>query len=304
MNRLCARAPGKVNLVLRLGPTRQDGRHRLLTLIESLSLADRLVLEPAGGRARSDVVACPGVEGPNLAAAALASFRAATGWTHGAVRLSIDKRVPVAGGMGGGSGDAAAALRLAGAAAGLDPERAATVAGELAFGLGSDVPSQLRPGLVLATGAGERVTSLPPMAPHAVLVVPSSEALSTAAVYREADRQGLGRSLDELSRQEAALRRIASDPGAQLPLGLLGNDLEPAARALEPSIEPALLATREAGAPLAMVTGSGPTVIGLFPGDDGVAAATRAAHSLRRRWPGTAVVEPVGSGFGAVRDAQ
>ncbi len=303
MNRLCARAPGKVNLVLRLGPARDDGRHRLLTLIESLSLADTLVLEPAGPRAPGDVVACPGVEGPNLAAAALASFRAATGWAGGAVRLSIDKRVPVAAGMGGGSGDAAGALRLAGVAAGLDPERAAAVAAELAFGLGSDVPSQLRPGLVLATGAGERVRSLPPLARHAVLVVPSSEALSSAAVYREADRLGLGRSLEELSRGEAALRRIVSGAGMPLPLGLLGNDLEPAAQALAPSIEPALLAAREAGAAVAMVSGSGPTVIGLFPGEDGVAVADRAALALRGRWPGTVVAEPVEPEFSVVREA-
>lgn len=302
MKLLCARAPGKVNLLLRLGPTRDDGRHRLLTLIESLSLADRLTLEPAGPQAGRDIVACPGVEGPNLAAAALARFRAATGWSAGAVRLSIDKRVPVAGGMGGGSGDAAAALRLAGVAAGLDPERAAAVAAELAFGLGADVPSQLRPGLVLATGAGERVTALPSLAPHAVLVLPSSEALSAAAVYREADRLGLGHSAEELVRDEAALRRIVGDPGVPLPLGMLGNDLEPAAQALAPTIEPALLAAREAGAARAMVTGSGPTVIGLFPGEDGVLAATRAAHDLRRRWPATVVAEPVESGFAAVRE--
>src|SRR3954471_7817773 len=110
------RAPGKVNLSLFVGAPRADGLHPLVSVVQAVSLADELTLEPAPGAA--DEVVCPGVEGPNLAAAALAAFRARTGWAAPPQRITIVKRIPVAGGMGGGSADAAAVLRLAARAAG------------------------------------------------------------------------------------------------------------------------------------------------------------------------------------------
>ncbi len=241
-------APGKINLCLYLGPTRPDGRHELVTVMQSLTLADRLTLRDRPGEA-ADEVRCPGVAGPNICAAALAAFRAATGWDGPGQLLEIDKQVPVAAGMGGGSGDAAATLRLIFARAALTDDALALA---LATELGADVPGQLRPGRVLATGAGERVVRLPDPEPFGVLVLPSPVALSAAAVYAEADRLGLGRSaaaltaLDPLGRPEHV------------------NDLEPAARALVPSIDPALALARRLGAHTAMVTGSGPTVVGLF----------------------------------------
>src|SRR5436190_15370747 len=91
------RAPGKVNLSLFVGAPRADGLHPLRSVVQSVSLADELTLEPAPGGA--DEVACPGVEGPNLAAEALAAFRVATGWDAPPLRLTIRKRVPVAAGM-------------------------------------------------------------------------------------------------------------------------------------------------------------------------------------------------------------
>ncbi len=241
-------APAKINLCLYLGPVRAaDGRHELVSVMQSLSLADRLTLSDRPGSA--DEVRCPGVDGPNICAAALAAFRAATGWDGPGQLLEIEKHVPVAAGMGGGSGDAAATLRLVFARAGLVDEALEL---ELATGLGADVPGQLRPGRVLATGAGERVRRLEDPEPFGVLVLPSRAQLSTAAVYAQADRMGLGRTaaalaaLDPLGRPEYV------------------NDLEPAARALEPSIDPALALARRLGAHTAMVSGSGPTVIGLF----------------------------------------
>jgi hypothetical protein len=108
------RAPGKVNLSLFIGPTRaSDGRHELVSVMQSVTLADDHTLEPAPDGAGADEVVCPGVDGDNLALDALRAFRAATGWDAPPQRLTIAKRVPVAAGMGGGSGDAAAALRLA-----------------------------------------------------------------------------------------------------------------------------------------------------------------------------------------------
>ncbi|HEY4280612.1 MAG TPA: hypothetical protein VGM91_20505 [Conexibacter sp.] len=305
MRALRALAPGKTNLCLFLGPTRADGLHELVSLIEPLSLADELTLEPLPGglavaaapglasemcAAGADEVVCAGVEGPNLAAEALARYRAASGWNGPPQRLTIVKRVPVAAGMGGGSGDAAAALRLAAHAAGRpgDP-----LIATLASGLGADVPSQVEPGPVLVHGAGEHVepVALPPA--HAALVIPSQEQLSTPAVFREADRLGLGRDAAELLELRERVRE------GLLP-ELVVNDLEPAARSLCPSIDVSLDAARAAGADHAFVSGSGPTVIGLWWGRAAGAAAEAAAVALRDRFPGAVATHPVASDFAHV----
>ncbi|MDO8209799.1 4-(cytidine 5'-diphospho)-2-C-methyl-D-erythritol kinase [Conexibacter sp. CPCC 206217] len=285
---LRALAPGKTNLGLFLGPTREDGLHELVSLIEPLSLADELSLEEIDSDV--DEVVCPGVEGPNLAAVALARYRAASGWDGPAQRLTIVKRVPVAAGMGGGSGDAAAALRLVAQAAGRPHD---LLIEQLAPGLGADVPSQLQPGPVLVYGAGEHVERVAPPSPHGLLVIPSQERLSTPEVFREADRLGLGRSLEELLELRERLREGLSPD-------LLVNDLEPAARSLCASIDAALAAARAAGADHAFVSGSGPTVIGLFWGARGEEAAARAADTLRERFPGAVAARPVGHEFAAV----
>ncbi len=139
--KLTARAPGKVNLCLFLGPTRADGRHELVTVLESVSLADELELRVLEDDHGPDQVTCEGVEGPNLAEKALSGLRA-RGWEAPPVQLTIAKRIPVAAGMGGGSADAAATLRLAVEVAPGRPEEVAALAAEL----GSDVPSQLAAG--------------------------------------------------------------------------------------------------------------------------------------------------------------
>ncbi len=246
-------APAKINVCLCLGPRRDDGLHELLSVMQSITLCDELELADA---ARDEVI-CPGVEGPNLVAEALAAFRAATDWDGPPQRIEIVKRIPVAAGMGGGSADAAAALRLLVRRSGLG-DRSLLL--RLAVGLGSDVASQLRPGRALVRGAGEIVTALADPPALGILVLPSHAALSTAAVYRESDRLGLGRTAEELA---------ALDP-----LKLTGvNDLAPASLALEPSIGAALERARAAGATQAMVCGSGPTVIGLFGDPPGAARA-------------------------------
>jgi 4-diphosphocytidyl-2-C-methyl-D-erythritol kinase len=281
-----ALAPGKVNLCLFLGATRVDGRHELVTVLQSLSLADELVLSTPPD-ADHDQVLCPGVKGPNLVAAALAGLRA-LGWDAPPVRIEVHKRVPVAAGMGGGSADAAAALRLAAA---LTPVAAAQLTA-LAGALGADVPSQLAPGLSLGTGAGEIVVPLAPLAEHALVILPQPVALATAAVYREADRLGLPRSADELAAVRSELvSELAA--GAQLPARLLVNDLAPAAVSLCPPIAEALQAALGTGAQQALVCGSGPTVAGLFWGENGPARAGDAVRSLRERYPGAAAAVAV-----------
>jgi 4-diphosphocytidyl-2-C-methyl-D-erythritol kinase len=287
-------APAKINVCLFLGPTRADGRHELVSVMQSVSLADRVTLTAAGADARGDEVHCPGVEGDNLAAAALAEFRAETGWDGPPVRIDIEKRIPVAAGMAGGSADAGAALRLAAQAAGGAADDA--LLRRIAARLGADVPGQVRPGRVLATGAGEIVEPLSPAAPYGVLVLPAAGGLSTPAVYREADRLGLPRDAAALADRLDAVRAAIRD----LPDELVVNELEPAARSLCPAIEEALDAARGAGADLAIVSGSGPTVLGLFTEP---AAAALAAEALAARSPAPIACGPVGEEFAAVSAA-
>jgi 4-diphosphocytidyl-2-C-methyl-D-erythritol kinase len=260
-------APAKLNLCLYLGPRREDGLHGLCSLFEPLALADLIDVE----RADADEVVCPGVEGENLAARALAALRE-RGWEHPPLRVEIEKRIPVAAGLGGGSADAAAVLRLAaGEVADLE---------EIALALGADVPSQLRPSLALVQGVGERVERLPEPAPHAVVLLPDGGGLGTAEVFAEADRLGLGRSAGELDELAGRLRAVAGAGASPLAYpALLVNDLEPAARSLRPAIGDALDALRAVGASHALLTGSGPTAYGLF---ESLAAARAAAPALGR----------------------
>jgi len=273
-------APGKVNLSLYVGAPRADGLHPLVSVVQPVSLADELTLEPAPGAA-ADEVFCPGVDGDNLAGAALAAFREATGWDAPPQRLTIAKRVPVAAGMGGGSGDAAAALRLAAHAAGVDD---LPLLLRLAAGLGGDVPSQVAPGRTLMSGAGEHVRALPPAGSLALVILPSEHGLSTPAVYREFDRLGVQRGAGELAELEAR--------GGELPVV---NDLQDAARSLCPPIDAALAALAATGADHVLVSGSGPTVFGLYGDAERARAAAAAVGGI--------AAEPVTAAFGAVTEA-
>lgn len=296
-----ALAPAKVNLGLFLGERRDgDGRHELVTVMQSISLADELRLQSAGPDAEHDEIVCPGLPGPpqeNLAAQALESFRAATGWHAPPLRLSIDKRIPVAAGLGGGSADAAAALRLARLASGLGDER---LLRELGAQLGADVPAQIAPGRWLATGAGELLQALATPFPALELLVLAAEGgLSTADVYREADALGLERDRGELEQRGEQLR-AALELGAPLPAAreLLHNDLQAAAVSLSPSIAQALASMREAGAEETLVSGSGPTVVGLFAHANPAGRAQRAAAALQGRTPAPIAARSVDAAFG------
>lgn len=286
------RAPAKLNLCLFLGPIRADHKHELVSVFQPLELADRIEVARLPSTSE-DVVVCEAVEGENLAAAALRELRAA-GWRSPPLRVTIDKRTPVAAGLGGGSADAAAILRLArGEIGGL--------AG-IAARIGADVPSQIDPTPALVGGAGELVERIELGTDYAVVLIPDHRGLSTVDVYREADRLGLQRDPAELDGLRERLRAdfgagvagSGGGPAAALasPLDhpdLLVNDLQPAALALMPEIDEALDALRDADAAHAMLTGSGPTAVGLF-GDREV--AERAAEGLRRRYSGTLVTAP------------
>src|SRR4051794_33150970 len=249
-------APAKVNLVLQVGRRRRDGLHDIASLFASLELADELSVEVLGDpQVPRDEVVCPGVPaGANIVETALAAFRAEAGLPP--LRVAIDKRIPVAAGLGGGSADAAAVLRAANEIAGrpLDPRALRAIGARV----GADVPSQVEPRHALVTGAGEGVepVELPDMT---LVLVPAAEGLSTAAVYAEADRIAATRpALDP-----SALRTLARAPLAAL-VRALENDLEAAALSLRPELTATLAALREAGALAARITGSGPTAFGVF----------------------------------------
>ncbi len=270
-------APAKLNLCLYLGPRRDDGLHSICSLFQPLALADRITV----AEAECDAVICPGVEGPNLAADALAALRAA-GWAHAPVRIEIEKRIPVAAGLGGGSADAAAVLRLAAG----EVEGLAAIAASL----GADVPSQLDPRPALVSGAGERIEPLPEPGEWAAVLIPAERGLSTAEVYAEADRLGLCREADALERVGSRIRAAAREGVSPLEFGeLLVNDLAAAAISLRPEIEAALGDLREAGAEAALVTGSGPTAVGLFAN---IGRADAAAAQLPHRHAAAIVTTP------------
>jgi 4-diphosphocytidyl-2-C-methyl-D-erythritol kinase len=272
------RAPAKLNLCLYLGRGRDDGLHELCSLFCPVVLSDRIVVTEQG---EADEVVSPGVPGPNLVTAALDALRA-RGWRRPPLRVEIDKRIPVAAGLGGGSADAAAILRLArGEVAELD---------ELAAALGADVPSQLDPQFALVAGAGERIEPLPAPAEFAAVLIPDELGLSTAEVYAEADRLGLGRDGAELEEVAARLRAAAAEGASPLDYReLLVNDLQHAALSLRPEIAEVLATLEQAGAAVALVTGSGPTAFGLF---EDIAAADRAAAGLPPRYASALVTMP------------
>jgi 4-diphosphocytidyl-2-C-methyl-D-erythritol kinase len=235
-----------VNLCLFVGAPRADGLHPIVSVFQPVSLADDVTLAEGDG---ADRVVCPGVDGENLAARALAEFRAATGWTGTPRALTIVKRIPVAAGMGGGSADAAAALRLAAADSGRP------IPAGLPMRLGADVPVLLQHARALVTGAGEHVEPLAHGTETAALViVPLDAHLSTRDVYAEFDTHDRARTPEELA--DWARRLRAGEPPPPV------NDLEAAARRLCPAIDRALAALRDAGVPRPLVTGSGPTVFG------------------------------------------
>ena len=258
-------AYAKVNLVLQVGAPRPDGMHPLCSLFASLDLADEVRFEPAD----RDSIECEGVSGENLATSALAAFRAEAGEGLPPLRVEIDKRIPVAAGLGGGSADAAAVLRAANSLAPrpLGAERLRAVAARL----GSDVPSQVEPDHALVAGVGEAVepVALPDMT---LVLVPQRAGISTREAYAELDR--IGGCREQLDPER--LRRLAGAPLDELAAGV-ENDLEGAALSLRPELSETLAELRSAGALAAAVSGSGPTTFGVFAGEE---AAERGASRI------------------------
>jgi 4-diphosphocytidyl-2-C-methyl-D-erythritol kinase len=253
--------------------------HPLASLLASIDLADEVSVVPAGSG--EDAVICPGVTDQNLAEQALAAFRDAVAEGPGALEVRIEKRIPIAAGLGGGSADAAAVLRAANALAGepLEPAQLQVIGARL----GADVPAQVYPRPLIVTGVGEELepVELPEMT---LVLVPQREGLATADVYDELDRLGLHRDRLDPGR----LRELADSPVEAI-AARLENDLQAAALSLRPEVSRVLRELREAGALGAAVSGSGPTAFGLFASRE---EGERAARSL----PGALVASTRGSG--------
>jgi 4-diphosphocytidyl-2-C-methyl-D-erythritol kinase len=261
-------AYAKLNLVLHVGRPRTDGMHPICSLMASIDLADEVIATPRDSG--SDTVLCPGVSDHNLAARALADFRSRAGRGLPPLEIRIEKRIPVAAGLGGGSADAAAALRIANGLA--DEPLTSEELLRLAADLGSDVPSQLDPRHALVQGVGERVepVELPPLT---AVLVPDPQGLSTADVYAELDR--IGGAREQLDPEP--LHALAAAAPAELAAGL-ANDLQAAALSLRPDLAATLERLRSEGALGAAVSGSGPTCFGLF---DDPSGADSAAASIQ-----------------------
>lgn len=256
---VCVRAPAKVNLALCVGGLRPDGFHDLVSVFHAVSLFEdvtateaddvTVVVEGAG----ADSVP---TDETNLAVRAATLLAERTGADAG-VRLHIRKRVPVSGGMAGGSADAAAALLACDTLwrTGLSRDELR----ELASELGSDVPFALLGGTALGSGRGDRLTPALARGEYQWVLALADEGLSTPEVYGEFDRLQAGRVLPEPRVPDAMMQSLRSGDPEQLGRALV-NDLQPAACRLMPSLIQTLEVGAQYGAIGGVVSGSGPTV--------------------------------------------
>jgi 4-diphosphocytidyl-2-C-methyl-D-erythritol kinase len=251
------RAPAKINLYLAVGDLREDGYHDLVTVFHAVDLADELTVRPAR---RTAVRTSPDDGVPagakNLAgvAARLLASRAKAG---GPISIDITKQIPVAGGMAGGSADAAAALVGCSALWGLDLDRRDLV--DIARDIGADVPFALTGGTALGTGRGDLLSPVMTRARlHWVLAI-SDKGLSTPAVFAELDRLRALGNPPRVKPVDTMLAALTGGDPAKV-AAQLGNDLQAAAISLQPGLRRTLRAGQEAGALGGIVSGSGPTV--------------------------------------------
>jgi 4-diphosphocytidyl-2-C-methyl-D-erythritol kinase len=261
-----APAPAKLNLALVVDRRRDDGRHELTTVLQRLDLVDRIALDPAPR------VSVEGFSGDTLVRDALEQLRQAAG-LRGGWRVRITKRVPVAAGLGGGSSDAATALRLANAM--LDEPLDRDRLRELAAELGADVPFFLEQGPQLGEEDGTELSPLDlPQDYWVVLLLPrATRKPSTSAVYEAFDAREGGK--DYRSRRAALKRALAKIERPRELANLPPNDLASSSHADE---------LRARGAFRADVTGAGPVVYGLFQHFETARAARRAVDRLGRTW--------------------
>jgi 4-diphosphocytidyl-2-C-methyl-D-erythritol kinase len=295
------RVPAKINLALSVGPPGDDGFHELATVFQAVSLYDDLVAAPAD-EIGVEVVGAGAeqvpTDGTNLAVRAARLLADRAGVSEG-VALRVTKRIPVAGGMAGGSADAAAALLACDALwrTGLARDELRELCGEL----GSDVPFSLVGGTAVGTGRGDRVTPALARGEYHWVLALAEVGLSTPAVYAECDRLREGREVPAPQVDPAVMQALRTGDAEALGRAL-HNDLQPAALSLAPHLERAIEVGRGERALGVVVSGSGPTVAFLVPdAEAGIDLAVALSASgtcgsvLRATGPvsGARLVEPV-----------
>jgi 4-diphosphocytidyl-2-C-methyl-D-erythritol kinase len=261
-------APAKVNLCLGVGPVRTDGFHPLATVYQAIGLYDRVTVRDADevsvvvrGDPRLAVAAVPTDEA-NLAVRA-ARLLAAHHRVKRGVEIVVDKGIPVAGGLGGGSADAAATLLACDRLWDLRTPREEML--QLAADLGSDVPFGLVGGTAVGSGRGELVTPLATGGTYWWVVLESVAGLATPSVYREFDVMMQGCAVELPRIPDGLLRALRGDDVAELGAAL-ANDLQEPALRLRPELRVALERGRAASAHAAVLSGSGPSCLFLCGG--------------------------------------
>lgn len=282
-------AHAKINLTLDVTGRREDGYHLVEMVMQSVALHDTVTVTVTRGEtpARGIVLTCSRPDLPtdarNLAYRAAALFYEQTGIDPETCVIDIEKHIPVAAGLAGGSTDAAAVLRALNAL----HQTALTDDALCALGLrlGADVPYCLRGGTMLAEGIGERLSPLPPM-PHAwVVLCKPPFAVSTAEIYRQIDAEELAHRPDTAGMIAALGQGDLAGVAARL-----SNVMEQVTARQHSEIGEICAFLRENGAAGARMSGSGPTVYGLFADERRAAAA---AELLRRRFADTFLTETV-----------
>ncbi|MET7662175.1 4-(cytidine 5'-diphospho)-2-C-methyl-D-erythritol kinase [Streptomyces sp. NPDC005463] len=277
------RVPAKVNVQLAVGAARPDGFHDLANVFLAVGLHDEVTATAADEL----TLTCEGpgadqvpLDRTNLAARAAIALGERYG-IEPRVHLHIDKDIPVAGGMAGGSADAAGALVACDALWGTGATRDELL--DICAELGSDVPFSLVGGAALGTGRGEKLQLLPVGGEFRWVFAAADGGLSTPAVYGEFDRLAQGRAIPEPEASPALLDALRSGDASAL-AATLTNDLQPAALSLFPALKDTLDAGAAAGALAGLVSGSGPTTAFLCADEESaraVAAALTASGTCR-----------------------
>ena len=265
MRQVIVETPAKVNLCLSVLGKRQDGYHEVEMVMQAIGLFDTVTVRPAEGgiTVRCGAQGVPDGEANIAWRAAQAMLDRAGLSSSPGLEIDILKRIPVAAGLGGGSSDAAAVIAACNRLLGLDLDQRELAA--IGTGLGMDVPFFFHGPTALAQGRGEVLTGLPPPAPFWVLLVNPGFETSTAWVYKNVNF-GLTKRAD--------CNNIASLPVGKI-AEMLHNDLETVTAAAHPVIGEMERALIDAGALGARMSGSGPTVFGVFASETGCRDAAR-----------------------------
>jgi len=256
------RVPAKVNLQLSVGPREEDGFHNLVAVFQAISIFDEVTIslsQPKTGITVSvvgDQTHGVPADSNNLAAQA-AALMAKEYDLDLDVHIEIKKSIPVAGGMAGGSADAAATIVAIDYLFSLGMNREEM--SEVASRLGSDVPFMLNGGTAIGTGHGDQLTSALSRGTYHWVLALSTHGLSTPAVYAECDRLRTGLDIVEPQTNEALMQALLAADPESVGAALI-NDLQPAACSLRPALRLVLDVGQEYGALGALVSGSGPTV--------------------------------------------